>query len=118
MPSPKLPNYLKTHRKRAGFSQEELAFLLGCKNPAVVSRYEMSVRQPTLQTALAYEAIFGTPLPELFGGVYEEIEKEVVRRARKLAQKIYTDNPDPATARKLEHLRILIFGPDVIAENE
>ena len=118
MRSRKLPNYLKTHRKRVGFSQEELAFLLGFQNPAIVSRYELSVRQPSLQTALAYEAVFGTPLPELFAGVYEEIEREVAGRARELAQKIYTDKPDPATARKLEHLRLLIFGPDVLSENE
>lgn len=61
----KLPNYLRTHRKRAGLLQRELALLLGCKSGAEVSRYERSTRQPTLRTALAYEAVFGTPAREL-----------------------------------------------------
>lgn len=73
---------------------------------------------PALKTALAYEALFGTPIRELFAGLYEEIEQEVMRRANELAQRIYTDRPDPVAARKLEHLRAIIFGPDIEAENQ
>lgn len=117
MPRRKLPNYLRTHRKRTGFSQEELAFLLGCQNASKVSRYERFARLPTLKTALAYEAIFGASIRELFAGIYEEIEQEVRKRAETLAQKIYTENPDLLTASKLDHLRAIIFGPDIIEEN-
>jgi transcriptional regulator with XRE-family HTH domain len=118
MPAHKLPNYLRTHRKRVGFSQEELTFLLGGKDRRKISQYELALALPSLKTALAYEVIFGTPIRELFAGVYEQIEREVVQQAEELAQKIYTDNPDQVTARKLEHLRIIIFGSNVIAENE
>jgi len=66
----KLNNYLRTYRKRASLSQDEVAYLLGCRSGAKVSRYERFARQPTLQTALAYEAIFGVPVRELFAGIY------------------------------------------------
>jgi hypothetical protein len=36
----KLQNYLRMYRKRFGFSQDELAFLLSCHSGATMSRYE------------------------------------------------------------------------------
>ncbi len=39
MTSHKLANYLRAYRKRSGLSQSEVAYLLGCKNGAQVSRY-------------------------------------------------------------------------------
>jgi len=112
-----LPNYLLTHRKRIGLTQKELAFLLGCQDTSKVSRYELFSRMPVLETALAYEVIFGTSIQELFAGVYEEIERNVLKRAELLVQKLYTESPDLLTARKLEHLRAMLLGPDIIAEN-
>lgn len=43
---------------------------------------------PPLLTALAYEAIFGKPVAELFGGTYAPIRAEVMRRAKLLAEKL------------------------------
>jgi len=81
----KLPNYLRTHRKRLGLSQADVSFLLGTKAVAQISRYECSVREPSLERALAYEVIFQKPVRELFGGLYERIEAEVAARAKTLA---------------------------------
>jgi transcriptional regulator with XRE-family HTH domain len=72
--SSKLKNYLRTYRKRAGLSQDEMAFLLGCRSGSKVSRYECFARQPGLETALAYKIIFRVPTCELFGGVFQQIE--------------------------------------------
>ena len=80
-----LSNYLLTHRKRLSLSQEEAGFLLGMKgmNKGVkVCRDEALTREPSLQTALAYEVIYGKPVRELFAGLYEQIEQEVVGRAK------------------------------------
>ena len=73
---PSLPNYLRTNRKHISLSQEEVAFLLGMKGMAKekkVSRDENNMRIPTLEFALAYEAIYGKPIRELFAGLYEQI---------------------------------------------
>ena len=91
-----LPNYLRTHRKSAALSQEEVAFLLGTKgmNKGIkVSRDEHSARTPTLEEALAYEAIYGRPIRELFAGVYEEVEREVIGNAKMLAHRVVEVNP-------------------------
>ena len=102
--SRKLQNYVRTYRKRAGLSQDEMALLLGCRSGAKVSRYERFAREPTLQTALAYEAVFGAPVSELFGGVYEQSRAAIQVRAGLLAEMLRQKNSDPQTGRKLELL--------------
>jgi transcriptional regulator with XRE-family HTH domain len=82
-----LPNYLRTHRKRQTLSQEEVAFLLGVNGMdkgIKVSRDENLAREPSLRTAIAYEAIYGKPVRELFAGLYEQVEQEVAERAKLL----------------------------------
>ncbi len=88
MPVSKLPNYLRAHRKRAGLSQEQVTFLLGCRSGAKVSRYEHFARVPSLRVALAFEVIFHTPARELFAGIFQEVERATERRARLLARRI------------------------------
>jgi transcriptional regulator with XRE-family HTH domain len=78
----RLENYLKTHRKRARLSQEEVACLLGSRDGTCPARHEAFGRTPSLETALAYEAIYGVPVRELFAGTYERAERETARRAR------------------------------------
>jgi hypothetical protein len=66
-------------------SQEEVAFMLGFREQdkgIKVCRDENFARTPSLQMALAYEAIYGRPVRELFAGLYQEIEREVAERAK------------------------------------
>ena len=85
MTSPQLSNYLVSNRKRLALSQKEVAFLLGNKGGAKVSRYERFDREPSLETTLALEVIFQRSASELFGGLYQKIEQEVIKRAKVLA---------------------------------
>ncbi len=92
-----LSNYLRTHRKRLALSQEEVAFLLGVNGlnkDEKVSRHESFAREPSLETALAYEAIYGKPVRELFAGLYEQVEQNVANRARLLNYR-QTEKPRP-----------------------
>jgi transcriptional regulator with XRE-family HTH domain len=99
-----LQNYLRVHRRRVGFSQQEVAFLLGTNSKGKVSRYERCVRQPRLTTVFAYELIFGIPARELFAGMFQEIERAIIDRAAQLASKLNHAKPERLTARKLELL--------------
>lgn len=103
--SHRLPNYLKTYRKKAGLSQNEAAFALGLSDGNKVSRYERGAQKPGLEILLAYETLFGVPARELFGGLYDEIERDTRRRAKALAWRLEKGPEDPLTARKLETLR-------------
>lgn len=87
MISSQLPNYLRSHRKRLSLSQDEVAFLLGTQSGAKVSRYERFAREPSLESALAFEVIFQRSTSELFGGLYQKVEQEVTERAKTLAER-------------------------------
>ena len=92
-----LPNYLLSNRKRIALSQEELAFLLGAQSGAKISRYERFTREPSLATALAFEAIFQRPASELFGGLYQKVQQEVAARAKALTHKVDRGKPNRRT---------------------
>ncbi|HTL57159.1 MAG TPA: hypothetical protein VL361_15865 [Candidatus Limnocylindrales bacterium] len=108
MASRKLPNYLRLHRKRTGFSEPEIAFLLGLHGAAQISRYEHFRAVPGLLTALGYHVIFQTSPPTLFGGKYQRVERMVRRRAKRLLTKLASQTPNRHTERKLGWLRVLI----------
>lgn len=104
MSSPQLPNYLRTHRKRACLSQEEVAFLLGSTSDARISRHERSAQTPNLRTLLGYELLFRTPIRELYGGVASEVDESLRGRARRLLGKLARLRPCALSARKIETL--------------
>jgi len=105
---PSLPNYLRSKRKQSSYSQEEVAFLLGLKGMdkgGKVSRDENYSRIPTLETALAYEAIYGKPIRELFAGLYEQIAGEVFSRGKILSLR-QSETPDPKKRQVLSELAL------------
>ena len=84
----RLSNYLRTYRKRNGLSQTDLAFLLGNGSRVNISRYEHHASMPSLEIALAYEVVFGVPACELFAGVFEEAQTQILKKARLLAKRL------------------------------
>ncbi len=81
--------------------------LLGTRDGSKVSHYERFLREPTLKTALVCEIIFDVPVRELFAGVFEEVEKDVRRRARLLAQRLKRRSEDPRLELKLAALTLV-----------
>ncbi len=111
--SHKLQNYLRTYRKRTGLSQDEVAFLLGCQSGAKVSRYERFGRKPSLETALAYEVVFGVPGRDLFAGIFQKVEEKTKKRAQSLAQRLKVARPDRITLEKIRILEAIVSGPRI-----
>lgn len=111
MPYPKIPNYIRTHRKRFHLTQKEVAFLLGSKTSAHVCRHERLEQTPNLQSLLTYEILFRTPVRNLFGGVHQDVEQRLVRRIRVLIQKLATSGYSRAKARKIEILNGFLNEP-------
>ena len=104
MPSAKLPNYIRTHRKRAHLTQNDVAFLIGAKSSAHICRHERLQQTPNLQTLLAYEILFGTPVRNLYGGVHQDVEQKLMCRIRLLIQKLAKSGQSRLKARKIEIL--------------
>jgi transcriptional regulator with XRE-family HTH domain len=115
--SRKLQNYVRSHRKRFGLTQDETAFLLGLNGGAKVSRYETFQGVPSLKTALALQALFGVPVAELFAGMYEQVEKETSKRARILQNQMKRVEENKGASRKAELLRAIAITPDINKEN-
>jgi transcriptional regulator with XRE-family HTH domain len=106
----KLPNYLKTFRKRSGLSQEEVAFLLGTLNGEKVCRHERFAREPSLRSALAYMIIFQSQGSELFAGIHEEVRLQLLERARKLKKKQEGSEAVTTTSRNKKALERILSG--------
>src|SRR3954447_25709975 len=95
MPHRRLPNYLRSHRKKSGLSQDELALLLGCRSGTKVSRYENCIRKPELETLLALELLFRKPASELFGGINDAVRFVTHRRINGLIKKLDQADASP-----------------------
>jgi len=111
--SRKLPNYLRTYRKRFDLSQGDVAFLLGVKSGAKVSRNETFKCVLDLQTALAFQVLFDIPVAELFAGIYEQVEKETSERARILVHKMQNMASERSASRKADLLRTIASTLDI-----
>jgi len=104
----RLPNYVRAARKEAGLSQGELAFLLGCRSAAKVSRYERFARSPGVPTIFACAIIFHIPPEKLFAGLYAAALSAVVPRATKLLREFNPTDSSPAATRKIRLLKTIL----------
>lgn len=98
-----LDNYIQMHRERLGLSQAELASLIAVEHRASLSRYELGLRFPELETLLALEIVLGHPASELFAGVAERVRVSVEDRAKALLERL-GDTPSKDMVLKLELL--------------
>lgn len=107
-----LDNYILAQRRATGLTQDELAILLGLEGRASVSRYEIGVRQPELETLIALEMVFDLPIQELFAGVAERVGEALVARARAVLGDM-GDKASPENVDKLTTLaRVARLGDD------
>jgi transcriptional regulator with XRE-family HTH domain len=104
MPNARLPNYIRTYRKRACLTQEEVAFILGSKSSARISRHERFKQTPDLQTLLAYEMLFQTPVSKLFSSTHQDVAQKLRRRIRLLIRKLTRAGHGRRISKKIESL--------------
>src|SRR5262249_26832184 len=99
--------YLRPSRRRWGFTQEELAFLIGYKTGKSISRIEALKQRPTLNAALSCGVIFNAAPVKLFPGELYDAEEVVLNRAKELYEQLQGD-PSKTTRIKLDFLEVLI----------
>lgn len=96
-------NYVRTYRLRHALTRRELALLIGQRSATAISRFESGQRVPRLRSALALQVIFG-PMPhDIFPGIYEDVEEDVMRRALQLREQL-EGRTDRRSSAKLELL--------------
>jgi DNA-binding XRE family transcriptional regulator len=108
MSQQQIGNYLRSHRRRSGLSQRELARIVGYLTRFQVARHEESAAIPVLMIAIAYEVVFRVPLREIFSGLYTTIETKIESELSTLEQKLQESTAKgrkaEVIARKLEWL--------------
>jgi len=99
----RLLHYLRNERRRLGFTQADIAALLGVQWKTRVSRYERGPALPPLDTGFAYQKIYGKHVSDIFAGTNEKVGSGVRERARDLLAK----SPAPHTAAEARRIRSL-----------
>jgi transcriptional regulator with XRE-family HTH domain len=75
---------LRKFRKSANLTQREVAMLVGYASQRAYSDVELGLKRPALGTALGCCILFNASLHDLFPGLAELVERDVLARARKL----------------------------------
>lgn len=97
-------NNVRTLRKQAGFSQEDLAYLINLTHRSTVSRVECAKRLPSMRDMLALLVVFQSPIEQVFPASVREVEDMVKTRAKTL----YRSNDRlPATLRRHHRHKML-----------
>jgi DNA-binding XRE family transcriptional regulator len=100
-------SYLRPLRRRWGFTQGELAFLIGYETGKSISRIEALQQTPTLNTALSCSVIFNIAPVKLFPGALSDAEQRVFARASELYEELQGDSSRTARI-KLDFLEVLL----------
>jgi transcriptional regulator with XRE-family HTH domain len=70
-------NNLVLYRRRMGFSQKQVAQLIGHGDASMVSHYEHGRALPPLTVALGLEIIYRTPVAFLFPAMYDDLKRQI-----------------------------------------
>ena len=90
---------LRKYRKAANLTQREVATLVGYASQRAYSDVELGINRPALGTALACSILFDAPPHELFPGLAEFIERDVLARTRALHEVLGPDaDREPAVS--------------------
>lgn len=76
------PNCLRKYRKLMGYSQVEVASLLGLKGHSHISEWESGMSKPCLDNLFRLSILYRTPVDELYFEVRLEFIKDMEARLR------------------------------------
>ena len=103
-----LASYLRTHRRKSGLTQHELARILGYAHGGPVSRHELATDIPSFSAGLGYQAVFRISVSDMFPGMYQAIESTIESRLAEFERELTGRNATSADAKviaqKLEWL--------------
>ena len=78
-------NNLVLYRRRMGFTQKQVAELLGQGDTTMISHYEHSRELPPLTVALGLEIIYRMPVAFLFPSMYDGLKRQIREQEEGLA---------------------------------
>lgn len=79
----RIPNRLWRYRTLAGYTQKEVAVLLGVADTAMISRWERGLTMPSGEHLLKLSKLYKTLVNELYYELGKEYEQELARVIKK-----------------------------------
>ena len=80
----RLPNRLWQYRKRMGFTQQEVAAMLGYLSRAEISDFERGDKLPSFVSALKLEIVYRVPVAFLFPALYARLKVQLRDKEERL----------------------------------
>jgi transcriptional regulator with XRE-family HTH domain len=80
-----IQNNLVLYRRRMGFTQKQVARLLGHRDTSMISHYEHGRALPPLAMALGLEIIYRVPAGFLFPKMYDELKTKIRAKEERTA---------------------------------
>lgn len=77
-----IPNRLWRYRTLAGFTQKQVALLLGVHDTAMISRWERGLTMPSGEHLLKLSKLYKTLVDELYYELGKEYEKELATKVK------------------------------------
>ena len=81
-----ITNRLWRFRKRKGFTQKQVAQILGYASPTHLSHWERGRTLPSLISALKLSAVYDAPLEILFHDIFQQLRAELRATEQRLRQ--------------------------------
>jgi transcriptional regulator with XRE-family HTH domain len=78
-------NYLRSCRKQAGLSQQDVSFLVDKPSLATISKMEDDSLAPDLATAFCFSLLYQRSIPELFPKLCEDRSIQLLRKVDRLS---------------------------------
>lgn len=82
-----IPNTLRRYRKLWGYEQMDVAYILGLKSHALISKWECGVMLPNIKNLMQLCIIYRTVPDELYYDLRHRYQKDITDRQEKLAEK-------------------------------
>jgi transcriptional regulator with XRE-family HTH domain len=73
----KFPNSISAHREKLGFTQDQLAFIVGCRYSRSIRRFESGRGMPGALMVLRLGAALRVPVDSLYAEAYKGLREEV-----------------------------------------
>jgi len=79
-------NRLRKHRRLMGYTQDDVAYLLGLNSKTEISRWEKGLTVPGIDNVIRLAYIYRTLAEELYREYYKQVRFEIEPREKKLVQ--------------------------------
>lgn len=95
MPQVRIPNRLRWYRRMSGYSQGDVAAILGLVNKARISLWENGIAYPGIENLLKLSIVYKTLPSELYSDLYKKLLGDVFEGKRRL----FSNSPTPSSGK-------------------